>query len=1080
MTILEGRVSNAWTEPAESELSADAALGATVISVETAFPFDVGRKCRIVTSEYTITDVDYEADLLTISPGLVAAAVVEEQVVVLPEGLIKKAQVDLDDGGEGPICFVPYSMFETFATGLRDFEGEEGVLISDETGRWEIKSLDEEEPTIDLTLGEVRDGSFPVYDLDGILRSIIGLQEDGVYTIVEKNGPPPPAPAAPTVSVQPGLLNVTTYGLIEGGGDWPSDTRRIDVHVSLTPGFTPNFSTAVASFPLEGGMVSLALDQDTYYVKLVAVNSSDAWSDVSGEMSGTVPAPLQGEQGVPGPPGEDGQSLYTWIKYATDATGTGITNDPTGMSHIGISYNNLSAVESTDPGDYVWALIEGPPGEDGADGVPGPPGADGTPRYTWIKYADNISGSGLSNSPVGKTYIGLAYNKTTATESTNPIDYEWALFQGPGKIYRTSEPPTGLTTGDEATWYDTNNDNKPYFWDGDTWEPAPFGPEATTATILANKRVPLDTAMSLEWGVPNPAQVVSSSAVGYAGWRVLDKSLNGHVNFGYSSVRESGGVYFKTVFLNYVNPNGYEAVVVGSDGTRVGTGIYVANILDSYLDLCQIGTTWYVMISYPIPGGGGWRTMVRRYDSSWNFLGSWKIDEATKSYSLGENGTNLLLGRTATSIQVRNPTTGALSSTITLSAAPASSVPLSIDYGVFDTSASTRIAVLFSDFTNKENVYMYTTAGAAQAAEHWQADPAAIGGTGVGKIYGLSWSATHSRWLADTLHYGVRISSSNTTTGTVWVSYSWYNTALAYETAAAPVSTIGLVVERRSGIELTYFTSPVDIDEDPAPDTIRVFGYTGASQPALSSLRRMTTLPDYLDASEGWFTELPFSRGANAPPTVSTFPASGDAGIIESEYGGFWVDGQGQGQWPYLKQEIINAIAGSYAKWDHTHNDLDSRIRRAGPVGITELWYGAKEDCPVDYVVLDGTTYSSSVYPELFEHLGTTTLPNMEDKVPMGASGTKAVKSTGGADSVTLTNDELPSHTHQMAHTHPVPRKAGVGSSSGYARGNGTSDPNDSTNAADPNVTDARGNGLPFSIVPKYMAFHYIMRARSA
>ena len=34
------------------------------------------------------------------------------------------------------------------------------------------------------------------------------------------------------------------------------------------------------------------------------------------------------------------------------------------------------------------------------------------------------------NSPDGKTYIGLAYNKNTATESTNASDYTWSLIKG--------------------------------------------------------------------------------------------------------------------------------------------------------------------------------------------------------------------------------------------------------------------------------------------------------------------------------------------------------------------------------------------------------------------------------------------------------------------------------------------------------------------------------------------------------------------------------------------------------------------------------------------------------------------------
>ena len=37
----------------------------------------------------------------------------------------------------------------------------------------------------------------------------------------------------------------------------------------------------------------------------------------------------------------------------------------------------------------------------------------------------------MSDDPTGKDYIGLAYNKTTAIESDQPLDYTWSLYKGP-------------------------------------------------------------------------------------------------------------------------------------------------------------------------------------------------------------------------------------------------------------------------------------------------------------------------------------------------------------------------------------------------------------------------------------------------------------------------------------------------------------------------------------------------------------------------------------------------------------------------------------------------------------------------
>ena len=135
-----------------------------------------------------------------------------------------------------------------------------------------------------------------------------------------------------------------------------------------------------------------------------------------------------GPQGVPGPAGDDGKVYYTWIRYADDVNGTGISNDPTGKSFIGLAYNKEIATESNIASDYTWSRFRG---EDGTDGVPGPAGEDGKTTYTWIAYSDNADGSDMYQIPTDNTkYIGIAVNKDTATESNAPADYTWSRFRG--------------------------------------------------------------------------------------------------------------------------------------------------------------------------------------------------------------------------------------------------------------------------------------------------------------------------------------------------------------------------------------------------------------------------------------------------------------------------------------------------------------------------------------------------------------------------------------------------------------------------------------------------------------------------
>ena len=72
--------------------------------------------------------------------------------------------------------------------------------------------------------------------------------------------------------------------------------------------------------------------------------------------------------------------------------------------------------------------------------IQAPPGADGKTYYTWIKYADSPT-SGMSDNPSGKAYIGIAHNKTSATESTTYSDYTWSLIKG-----ETGADGNGITT----------------------------------------------------------------------------------------------------------------------------------------------------------------------------------------------------------------------------------------------------------------------------------------------------------------------------------------------------------------------------------------------------------------------------------------------------------------------------------------------------------------------------------------------------------------------------------------------------------------------------------------------------------
>lgn len=190
--------------------------------------------------------------------------------------------------------------------------------------------------------------------------------------------------------------------------------------------------------------------------------------------------------GIKGPAGD---SAYVHIAFAdgvvtddsgavTQVYGFTTTGSTVGKAYIG-TYSDHTVADSQDPLVYKWQKNKGDKGDkgdqgnEGPQGVPGDPGADGITLYTWIRYAEDANGTGISNSPDGKSYIGLAYNKTTASESNNPSDYTWSKITGKdgvagpagedGKtLYTWIKYADTMPSSSSSTIYDIPNQNTKY------------------------------------------------------------------------------------------------------------------------------------------------------------------------------------------------------------------------------------------------------------------------------------------------------------------------------------------------------------------------------------------------------------------------------------------------------------------------------------------------------------------------------------------------------------------------------------------------------------------------------------------
>lgn len=97
-------------------------------------------------------------------------------------------------------------------------------------------------------------------------------------------------------------------------------------------------------------------EQGFYYQPTVDSNGNLSWIN-----NGNLPNPptinIKGSDGVSG---QDGQTLYTWIRFANTAEGNNMTVNPiSDTKYMGIAYNKTVKSPSTNKSDYTWVRIKG-------------------------------------------------------------------------------------------------------------------------------------------------------------------------------------------------------------------------------------------------------------------------------------------------------------------------------------------------------------------------------------------------------------------------------------------------------------------------------------------------------------------------------------------------------------------------------------------------------------------------------------------------------------------------------------------------------------------------------------------------
>ena len=116
---------------------------------------------------------------------------------------------------------------------------------------------------------------------------------------------------------------------------------------------------------------------------------------------------------------------YTWIAYADDAEGNGISLDPTGKNFIGFAANMSGFTpDLTIPGLYVWSEYVGPEGATGATGATGPAGVTGETGPTGPEAVVTVYATAIDWEAGTATL--KAELRVDGVLKTSGVTYQWA------------------------------------------------------------------------------------------------------------------------------------------------------------------------------------------------------------------------------------------------------------------------------------------------------------------------------------------------------------------------------------------------------------------------------------------------------------------------------------------------------------------------------------------------------------------------------------------------------------------------------------------------------------------------------
>ena len=170
---------------------------------------------------------------------------------------------------------------------------------------------------------------------------------------------------------------------------------------------------------------------------------------------------------------------------------------------------------------------------------------------------------------------------------------------------------------------------------------------------------------------------------------------------------------------------------------------------------------------------------------------------------------------------------------------------------------------------------------------------------------------------------------------------------------------------------------------------------------------------------------------------------------------------------------------------------LPSWVSPAGlPAGALVMWSGLYNSIPSGWLLCDGSEINRTTYADLFSAIGTQfgsagastfTLPLFQNIFPRSPASSTSCGATGGADSLTLSTAQMPTHTHVVndsGHTHIVPLVDAGGGSEPRVDGGHISYPKNVTTTSNTTgiTLDNTGSSNSFDNRPAYLEILFIIK----